>query len=250
MESKPDEQKWEKQIMKKRKHKKILKNSQVALEDLLYCMVNKPGCARKIILSAFDKPSLQDFDKQYYEASCCTKYIPESGHIATVDAARKVKASAPRPKAKKFERLAIIDGLEKWQDCVGLLKFKGNRLAQDGQYKFFMSESIIKLISRGATAFTDVDNLQQAAVKWLARLLNKYVDKVFEVVKDVILHADLKVTGTSQIKNRSTASKRPSIVGTELEFVVPITTPTSFIPPPSSPSIANATSVDTPKTHT
>ena len=112
-ESKPDEQKREEQIMKKQEHKKTLKGSQTALEDLLYCIINNPGCARKIIFSTFDELSLQDFDKQHYEIGCCTKCTPEGGYTTTVDAARKVKALALRPKAKKFERLAIIDNLEK-----------------------------------------------------------------------------------------------------------------------------------------
>ena len=128
------------------------------------------------------------------------------------------------------------------------MEFKGNQLAQSGQYKFFMSKSIMKLISRNATAFADVDNLRQAAVKWSAKWLNKYTNKMFEVVKNSILHADPKVTGTSWTKNQSITSKKPLTVGTELESVAPITTPASFIPPSSLLSIANATSIDALKT--
>lgn len=37
-ESKLDENKWEKQVMKKQKHKKIIKDLKAALEDVLYCI--------------------------------------------------------------------------------------------------------------------------------------------------------------------------------------------------------------------
>lgn len=197
-ESELDEKKREEQVMKKQEHKKTLKDLRAALEDSLYRMVNESGCARKIILGAFDEPGLQDFDKRHYEAGCCSRCTPEGGHAAAVDAARKVKAPAPRPKATKLERLAIVEGLEKWRDRVGPLEFKTNRLAQGGQYKFFMSESIMKSISRDATAFVDVDDLRQAAVKWPARWLDKYADELFEIVKDAILHADPEVTGTTR----------------------------------------------------
>lgn len=51
----------------------------------------------------------------------------------------------------------------------------------------------MKSISRDATAFADVNDLRQAAVKWPATWLNKYADEVFEVVKHAILRADPKV---------------------------------------------------------
>ena len=62
-ESKLDEKKRKEQVKKKQQHKKTLKEARAALEDALYRMVNEPGCARKIILSAFDEPDLQNFDK-------------------------------------------------------------------------------------------------------------------------------------------------------------------------------------------
>ena len=214
-ESEVDEEKRKEQVMKRQENQKTLKDSRAALEDSLYRMINEPGCARKIILSAFDEPDLQDFDKRRYETGCCSKCTPEGGHAADVDAARKVKATAPRPKAKKFERLAIIEDLEIWRDRVGLLEFQGSRLTQGGQCKFFMSEAIMKSISRDATAFADVNDLRQAAANWPTRWLNKYADEVFEVVKHAILRADPKVTETA--KNQSKASKEPLTVATDLE---------------------------------
>ena len=181
-ESELDENKRKEQITKKKEHKKTLKDSRAAMEDSLYRMINESGCARKIILSVFDEPDLQDLDKWRYETGCCSKCTPGGGRAAVVDAARKVKATAPRPRAKKFERLAIVEDLENWRDRVRLLEFKGNQLAQGGQCEFLVSESIMKSISRDATAFADVNDLRQVAVKWPARWLNKYADEVFEVV--------------------------------------------------------------------
>ncbi|MCJ1262581.1 hypothetical protein MMC22_002451 [Lobaria immixta] len=184
-ESELDEKKRKEQVTKKQEHKKTLKDSRAAMEDSLYRMINESGCARKIILSVFDEPDLQDLDKW---------------------------PTAPRPKAKKFERLAIVEDLENWRDRVRLLEFKGNRLAQGGQCKFLMSESIMKSISRDATAFADVNGLRQVAVKWPARWLNKVADEVFEVAL-----------------NRPKASKKPLTVATELESAASTATPGGLI---------------------
>lgn len=142
-----DEEKQKEQIMKKQENKKTLKNSQVIIEDALYQMINKPKYVRKIIFSAFDKLNLQDFDKWRYKTGCCSKCILEGGHAVNIDTARKVKAIAPRPKAKRFQRLAIIENLEKWQDCVELIKFQGSQLILNSQCKFFILKSIMKSIS-------------------------------------------------------------------------------------------------------
>lgn len=63
LKSEVDEEKQKEQIKKKQENKKTLKDLQAAIEDTLYQMINEPGCVRKIIFSALDKPDLQDFDK-------------------------------------------------------------------------------------------------------------------------------------------------------------------------------------------
>lgn len=114
----------------------------------------------------------------------------------------------------------------------------------------------MKLISRDATAFVDVNNLRKATVEWPARWLNKYADKMFEVVKRAILCADPKVTET--VKSRLKATQKILSVAIELEslsvvtkldFVASTATPASIIPP-SSLLAVNTTSNAVPKTLT
>lgn len=91
-------------------------------------MVNKPRYARKIIFGAFDEPNFQTFDKQRYKSNYCLKCISKKQHATAVDTVKKVKFQAPRPKTKKFKKVAIIKDLEKWQDCVWMLKFKSSQV--------------------------------------------------------------------------------------------------------------------------
>lgn len=97
------------------------------------------------------------------------KCTPEKKHAIAINAARKVKPWAPRPKAKKFEKVAIIKNLKKWQDHIEMLEFKSSRLIQSGSCRFFLAENIMKSISKDATTFVNVNDLWQAVIKWPAK---------------------------------------------------------------------------------
>lgn len=95
--------------------------------------------------------------------------------------------------------------------------------------------------------------MRQVAGQWPAKWLDKYANKVFEVVKHAIFYADLKSNGTAKkALNQPKLSKKPLTATAELESAFTATSIATFTPVirPSSLSTENATSMNTPKTPT
>lgn len=182
-----DEQEKANQIKRRQVGKKTLIEQRARLEDSLCRIVNESKCTRAIILKAFDELNTDDAPRHQYETDCCSHCKPDGGFTTKIILCKQPRSIKPRAKAPSHVRKAVETALKIWRAEKEVVEFADNRLVQDKNYDIFLSDVLIREMTRNVHLIKTWRDLKSTlkSLDWPSCWLNAYGEELTALVVSV-----------------------------------------------------------------